>query len=93
GPPKMTVRIYSPAIGLDIKLKLEEHGDMTHSVETDVFTTKAGEWETLTFDFSANASGTLPWKAEYKYDKASLFFDFNIAGSGKLFYWDDVILL
>jgi len=93
GPPKMTVRIYSPAVGLDIKLKLEEHGNGANSVETDVLTTKAGQWETLTFDFSTHASGTPAWNAAYKYDKASLFFDFNVAGSGKLFYWDDVILL
>jgi len=93
GPPKITVRIYSPAVGLDIKLKLEEHGNGANSVETDVLTTKAGQWETLTFDFSTHASGTPAWSAAYKYDKASLFFDFNVAGSGKLFYWDDVILL
>lgn len=93
GAPKMTVRVYSPAAGLDIKLKLEEHGDGKHSVETDVLTTKAGQWETLTFDFSQNASGTPAWNAAYKYDKCSIFFDFGVGGSGKTFYWDDVILL
>ena len=93
GPPKMTVRVYSPAIGLDIKLKLEEHATSANSVETDVFTTKAGEWETLTFDFSTHASGTPAWNAAFKYDKASIFFDFNVAGSGKIFYWDDVKIL
>ena len=93
GPPKMTVRIYSPAAGLDIKLKLEEHANGANSVETDVLTTQAGQWETLTFDFSTHASGTPAWNAAYKYDKASLFFDFNVAGSGKIFFWDDVILL
>jgi hypothetical protein len=93
GPPTMTVRVYSPAIGLDIKLKLEEHATSANSVETDVFTTKAGEWETLTFDFSTHASGTPAWSAAFKYDKASIFFDFNVAGSGKIFYWDDVKIL
>jgi len=93
GAPKMTVRVYSSAAGLDIKLKLEEHGDGTHSVETDVLTTKAGQWETLTFDFSQNASGTPAWNAAYKYDKCSIFFDFGANGSGKVFYFDDVTLL
>jgi len=93
GAPKMTVRVYSPAAGLDIKLKLEEHGDGTHSVETDVLTTKAGQWETLTFDLSQNASGTPAWNAAYKYDKCSIFFDFGAGGSGKVFYFDDVTLL
>ncbi|MBS1661036.1 MAG: PKD domain-containing protein [Bacteroidetes bacterium] len=90
--PKMTVRVYSPAVGLDIKLKLEEHGDGTHSVETDVLTTKAGQWETLTFDFSTAAPSTPAWNAGYKYDKCSIFFDFGVSGSGKTFYWDDVKL-
>jgi len=90
---KMTVRIYSPAAGLDIKLKLEEHGNGANSVETDVLTTKAGQWETLTFDFSHNASGTPAWNQAYKYDKCSAFFDFGNAGTGSVFYWDDITLL
>ena len=87
--------VYSPAAGIDIKLKLDDHtrANAGFSVETDVLTTVANQWETLTFDFSTHASGTPAWSAAYKYDKASLFFDFNVAGSGKLFYWDDVILL
>jgi len=90
---KMSVMVYSPAAGLDVKLKLEEHGNGANAVETDVFTTKAGQWETLTFDFSTAASGTPAWNAAYKYDKASIFFDFNVTGSGKIFYWDDVKIL
>ena len=90
---KMTVRVYSPAVGLDIKLKLEEHGNGANSVETDVLTTKANQWETLTFDFSQNASGTPAWNQAYKYDKASVFFDFGNAGTGSIFYWDDISIL
>ena len=90
---KMTVRVYSPAAGIDIKLKVEDHNDGTHSVETDVLTTVANGWQTLTFDFSKPASGTTAWNASYTYDKASIFFDFGNAGSGKMFYWDDVIFL
>lgn len=90
---KMTVRVYSPAAGLDIKLKLEEHANGANSVETDVLTTKAGQWETLTFDFSNAASGTPAWNAAYLYDKCSIFFDFGNAGTGSTFYWDDVIKL
>lgn len=93
GAPKITVRVYSPAAGLDIKLKLEEHGNGAHSVETDVLTTKAGQWETLTFDFSTAAPSTPAWNAGYSYDKCSIFFDFGVSGSGKIFYWDDVKLL
>ncbi|MBC7399902.1 MAG: hypothetical protein H7289_08145 [Mucilaginibacter sp.] len=87
---KMTVRVYSPAAGLDIKLKLEDHNDPTKSVETDATSTVANGWETLTFDFNNQASGTAAYNAAYTYDKASIFFDFGTAGNGKKFYWDDV---
>jgi hypothetical protein len=93
GAMKMSVRVYSPAAGLDIKLKLEDHSDGTKAVETDVNTTVANAWETLTFDFSSPASGTPAFNSAVTYDKASLFFDFNVAGSGKKFYWDDVKFL
>jgi hypothetical protein len=90
---KMSVRVYSPSAGLVIKLKIEDHNDPTHSVETDVKTTLANQWETLVFDFSTPAAGTAAWNAAFTYDKASIFFDFGKAGSGLIFYWDDVKFL
>jgi hypothetical protein len=87
---QMTMRIYSPAKGLPIRLKVEDHNDPTKSVETEVKTTVANAWETLTFDFSNQAPGTAAISFAYKYDKASVFFDFGTAGNGKVFYWDDV---
>jgi len=87
---KMSVRVYSPAAGIDIKLKLEDHNNSARSIETDVLTTVANGWETLTFDFNNIASGTPAYNAAYTYDKASIFFDFGVAGSGKKFYWDDI---
>ncbi|RCH55701.1 hypothetical protein DJ568_07395 [Mucilaginibacter hurinus] len=87
---QMSVRVYSPAAGITIKLKVEEHANGGNSVETDAVTTKANAWETLTFDFNNNSSGTPALNPLFYYDKASLFFDFGVAGSGKKFYWDDV---
>ena len=87
---KMSARVYAPAAGLKIKLKIEDKTDGTKSVETDVLTTKANEWETLVFDFSTQSSGTAALNTALTYDKASIFFDFGTAGSGKVFYWDDV---
>ena len=87
---KMSVRVYSPAVGLKIKLKIEDKTDPNKSVETDQLTTKANEWETLVFDFSSQTTGTPALNASLTYDKASIFFDFGAAGSGKVFYWDDV---
>jgi len=92
---KMTVNVYSPAAGLDIKLKLDNHltPNVGLSVETDVRTTKVHQWETLTFDFSQPATGTPAWNSANTYDLASIFFDFNNAGSGSVFYWDEVHFL
>ncbi len=87
---KMSIRIYSPAAGLDIKLKIEDHKDNNRSVETDTKTTVANQWETLVFDFSMPAPNTNPINSSYVYDKASIFFDFGNAGNGKAYYTDDV---
>jgi hypothetical protein len=86
----MSVNVYSPAAGLKIKLKIEDKNDGNKSVETDVLTTVANAWETLVFDFSNQSSGTAALNTSYTYDKASIFFDFGNAGTGKVFYWDDV---
>ena len=86
----MSVKVYSPAAGLKIKLKIEDNTDPNKSVETDVLTTKANEWETMVFDFSNQVTGTPALNASLTYDKASIFFDFGNSGNGKVFYWDDV---
>jgi hypothetical protein len=86
----MSARVYSPAAGLKIRLKIEDKDDNTKSVETDALTTKANEWETLVFDFSNQATGTAALNTAYTFNKASIFFDFGTAGSGKVFYWDDI---
>ena len=92
---KMTVDVYSPGPGYDVKLKLDNHANSNNglSVETDVLTTKANQWETLTFDFSHNAAGTPAYNPANTYDLASIFFDFNNGGTGSVFYWDNVIIL
>jgi hypothetical protein len=92
---KMTVDVYSPGPGYDVKLKLDNHANANNglSVETDVLTTKTNQWETLTFDFSKNASGTPAFNPSNTYDMAIIFFDFGNTGTGSKFYWDNVILL
>ncbi|WP_291400400.1 hypothetical protein [Daejeonella sp.] len=87
---KMSVRVYSPAAGIPVRLKIEDSNDANKSVETQVSTTKANEWETLVFDFTNHATGTAALNLAYNFNKASIFFDFGNTGSGKVFYWDDV---
>ncbi|MEI7735221.1 MAG: hypothetical protein WCI49_07120, partial [Ferruginibacter sp.] len=87
---QMSIKVYSPAAGIHVRLKVEDHTDNTKSVETEALTTAASTWETLIFDFAYQAGGTAALNLSYNYDKASVFFDFGTPGSGKVFYWDNV---
>ena len=56
-------------------------------------TQAANTWETLVFDFANQSAGTAALNLAYTYDMASVFFDFGNAGTGSVFYWDDVTFL
>jgi len=89
----MSVRVWSPETGTPIRLKVEDAGDPTKSVETEDVTTVAMEWETLFFDFSNEAEGTAELDLSYTYNKASIFFNFGTDGATageQTYYWDDV---
>lgn len=90
---KMSVRVWSPNAGIPVRLKVEEHGDPTHSVETEATVTTASGWQTLEFNFANQASGTSPLNLAYNYDKASIFFNFGTTGAiagEKTYYFDDM---
>jgi hypothetical protein len=90
---KMSVRVLSPDAGIHVRLKVEDYTDGTKSVETEAITTVANTWETLTFDFSAQATGTAALNLSYNYNKASIFFNFGVAGATageKAYYFDDI---
>lgn len=90
---QMTVRVYSPAAGIHVRLKAEDHTNSARSVETEAITTVANGWETLNFDFANQATGTAVINYAFTYDLVSIFFDFGNVGTGKIFYWDDIIHL
>lgn len=90
GASIIQAKVYSPAAGLSIKLKVEDHTNGNVFVETDAVTTKANEWEVLEFDFSNQTAATPAVNYANKYDKVSIFFDFGNTGTGKVFYCDDV---
>ncbi|MBR9919218.1 MAG: T9SS type A sorting domain-containing protein [Bacteroidetes bacterium] len=93
GETKMTVRVWSPDANIPIRLKVEDATDPTISVETEVLTTVASEWETLEFDFSNEVMGTAAINFANTYDKASIFFNFGTTGADageKTYYFDDV---
>lgn len=90
----ITMRVYSPDSGIVVKLKVEDPNDGTKSVETDVRTTVANAWQTLSFNFTNQSSGTAAINYTYTYKKASVFFNFGVAGATagtKVYYFDDVI--
>ncbi len=77
------LKIWAPAVGTNVLLKLEDKTDSNINTEVAAVTTMANAWEELTFDFDASASGT--------YDKIVLFLDIN-TDSGATYYLDDFAL-
>ena len=90
---RISIRIYSPEIGIPIRVKLEESGNPANSVETESMTTLANAWETIIFDFNDTVPGTPELNTSYVFDTLSVFFNFGSEGSGETYYWDDVIFL
>jgi hypothetical protein len=93
---RLTVRVYSPDVGIQVRLKLEDAADPTHSVETEATTTLANTWETLTFDFATPVTGTAALNLAYTYNKASIFFNFGVTGAAagaKTYYFDDLTFI
>lgn len=90
---QMSIRVYSPAAGLRVRLKVEDKTNPARSVETEAMTQAVNTWETLVFDFATPSIGTASMNLAFTYDMASVFFDFGNTGTGSVFYWDDVTFL
>ncbi len=87
----MSVRVWSPDANIPVRFKLENaNGGPT--VETETMTTVAGQWETLVFNLKNEVVGTPALNLANTYDKVVIFFDFGTAGTGKTYYWDDVMM-
>ncbi len=100
----MTARVFSPAVGVRVRIKVEDASNNGVSVETDAITTMANAWETLTFDFAnpglappVGGGATSPLDLTKTYNRLSVFMDFGIGngGSGPLpadrtYYIDDI---
>jgi hypothetical protein len=85
----MTVKVHAPASGIVVRLKAEQAGVPTISVETEATTTAAG-WQNLVFNFANQATGTAPINFANIYNMLSIFYDFGNAGTGAIFYADSV---
>jgi hypothetical protein len=82
----ITLRVYSPAAGEKIMLKVET-GPGGGGMEKEVLTTKANEWETLSFDFGAPTNGTYDPAKVYK--TISIFPKFLTAAAAETAYYFD----
>ncbi len=91
---RMTVRVWSPDAGIEVRVKLEDAADPTVTVETGTTTTVAGAWEVLFVDFAQPAPGTAALNLGARYDKLSVFPNFGVtgaeAGAAKTYYVDDI---
>ncbi len=85
----MTVRVWSPTVGIPVRLKVEDIADGTKSVETEATTTTVG-WQTLTFNFANAVAGTPVLNLSTTYNKATIFFNFGTLGAGETYYFDDI---
>lgn len=82
------MKVYSPRVGAKVLVKVENLTDGTISYEKEVQTTKANQWEELTFDYSAI-------NTTKSYQKVVLIFDLGTVGDGSAnFTWlfDDISL-
>lgn len=80
---KFRIKVWSPAVGVTIKLKIENQNDANINHEVDQVTTVANAWQYLTYDF-----GTV--NTANSYSKVILFFNFGTNGSGDTYYFDDI---
>jgi hypothetical protein len=90
---KMTLRAWSPDANVQVRLKVEDASDPTHSVETEATVTMAKTWQTLTFDFANQAAGTAALNPAYTFNRVSVFFNFGTDGAtagAKTYYLDDL---
>ena len=93
GNTVMKVAVWSPDANIPIRLKAEDKSDPGKSVETETLTTVAAAWDTLSFDFSNQATGTAAINFTYTYDKLSIFYNFGTDGATaglKTYYSDNV---
>ncbi len=91
---KMYAHVYvdgTTQTSIPVRLKIENSNDPTQSVETEAFTTVAGDWEILEFDFNNEATGTAALNTSYPFNMASIFFNFGSVGNNDIVYFFDNI--
>lgn len=79
------MKVWSPRVGADVLLKVENSANPNQNFEVRKTTTVANAWQELTFDYTAIPPGN--------YDRIVVIFDLGTTGDGSsnfTFYFDDL---
>lgn len=79
------IKVWSPRVGADVLLKVENSANPNQNFEVRKTTTVANAWQELTFDYTAIPPGN--------YDRIVVIFDLGTPGDGSsnfTFYFDDL---
>ena len=89
----LTIKVWSPRVGVNILFKTEDpsspldgNGNPSVFAEVVATTTKANEWEELSFDMTSFGA----FSTAINYENAIIFPDFGNTGQGETFYFDDI---
>jgi hypothetical protein len=92
GSTSMSVRVWSPEVGVPVRMKLESTNAPGLVAEKEIATTTSGQWETIEFDFSVDALVAVDVNADY--NVVSLFFNFDVnqvnPAPEQTYLWDDI---
>lgn len=94
GSTTITARVWSPVAGIPVRMKVENAADSAVSVETEATVTTASGWQTLSFNFANQASGTAALNLAATYNRLSVFFNFGTTGAAtgaRTYYIDDIV--
>jgi hypothetical protein len=85
------MKVFSPAVGTKVLFKVENVSDGAVAAERNAVTTKANEWEDLTFDFQ-----NIDLSNNKSYRKIVFIFDIDKVGNGSAsstYLFDDIRLV
>ena len=94
GSNTIRAHVYSPAVGVTIKLKVEDTATPVNFLEVDVVTTTSNAWEVIDFDFNnptVASAGATAADPNISYTIASIFYDFGNANAST-YYLDSIQL-
>jgi len=94
GSTTITARVWSPAAGIPVRMKVENAADAAVTVETEATVTTASGWQTLSFNFANQAAGTAALNLAATYNRLSVFFNFGTTGAAtgaRTYFIDDIV--